>query len=261
MSLDNEMDQMVRGNELSSLRATVAHLTAELAAVGQQLEFDRTAVADCMTAANMAIDMRHWLTEGRGPYEWNDDNWHKEFYAAALEVKAALEPLTKIAANWKDCPQTTEEVAKARIDLTADLTAAREDLDKWERLASEVASALDRAYVFIDKWGTEECVTFMVGTKPPVHILRARDEAKLAQGRAEGLREAKAVALGCKDYGGGYHGTPQLAAFHHGMETVATAIQSRIDAPDSLQSRVVLSVGIDELDRMAEQAGKEQDNG
>ena len=94
---------------------------AEVKALGEQLESDRTAVADGVTAANKAIDSRHWLTEGRGSYEWNDDLWHDEFRAAALEIKAALEPLAKIAADWKGCPQTGAEVAKARINLTAEV--------------------------------------------------------------------------------------------------------------------------------------------
>lgn len=96
--------------------------------LSQQLEYDRTQVADCLSKANKAIDGRYWLTEGRGPYEWNDDNWHKEFFAAAVEIKTALAPLTKIASSWKDCPQTGEEVAQARIDLKARLAFVEDQL-------------------------------------------------------------------------------------------------------------------------------------
>ena len=106
----------------------IAALEEKVEALGRQLEFDRTAVADCLSAALKAIDSRHWLTEGRGPYEWNDDKWHEEFYAAAVEIRGALAPLAKIAANWKDCPQTGEQVAQARVNLEAENRMLREAL-------------------------------------------------------------------------------------------------------------------------------------
>jgi hypothetical protein len=81
-------------------------------------------VADCVTAANKAIDMRHWLTEGRGPYEWNDDRWHDEFYAAAKEIKEALAPMTKVVVDWSNCPMDAAAVVKARLDLKAERDAA-----------------------------------------------------------------------------------------------------------------------------------------
>ena len=124
------------------LQARIAELEQALAksqelvtAIGEQLEADRTEVAMCMTTANRAIDQRHWLTEGRGSYEWDDDNWHKEFYAAAVEIKEALSPLTKIAANWKGCPQTSEQIAQARVDLKAALADANDRNKQAESFA------------------------------------------------------------------------------------------------------------------------------
>lgn len=104
------------------------------AALSQQLEADRTKVAECMTAALKAIDSRHWLTEGRGSYEWNDDRWHQEFYAAAVEIRAALAPLAKIAADWTGCPKTGAEVARARMDqdeALRGLLAIAEEVTEW----------------------------------------------------------------------------------------------------------------------------------
>lgn len=106
-----------RARYWATLEASDAAQRKRIEELSEQLEFDRTAVASCMTAANKAIDGRHWLTEGRGPYEWDDDKWHSEFYAAAIEIKEALGPLTKIATSWKDCPMKGEEVAAARVDL------------------------------------------------------------------------------------------------------------------------------------------------
>lgn len=55
--------------------------------------------------------------------------WHTEFHAAATEILAALEPLRKIAASWKDCPRTGAEVAEARIDLKAENASLRAELE------------------------------------------------------------------------------------------------------------------------------------
>lgn len=107
----------------------VLALRARIAELGEQLEADRTKVAECMTAANRAIDGRYWLTEGRGPYEWDDDRYQAEFHAAAVEIKTALEPLTKIAANWSGCPIKSADVAKARLDLKARITELEHQIE------------------------------------------------------------------------------------------------------------------------------------
>lgn len=62
--------------------------------------------------------------------------------------------------------------------------------------------------------------------------------------RAETLKEAKYIAVGCKDYGGGYRSEPRdLEIFHHGMDTVARVIQAQIDDPNDTQSLAVLAIG------------------
>src|SRR5690348_17063531 len=84
-----------------------AELERKLKELGEQLEYDRTAVADAITAAKKAIDSRDWLGgEGRGSYEWNDDRYRAEFGAAVKEIRKALEPLAKIAADWNGCPRS-----------------------------------------------------------------------------------------------------------------------------------------------------------
>jgi len=98
-------------------------LRAKYAAI---LERERTLVAEGVTAIKEAVQGREWLTEGRGPYEWNDDNWHKEFAAAAQEILAAIEPLVKVAADWSNCPQTSEEVNAARAALSGIATEQKE---------------------------------------------------------------------------------------------------------------------------------------
>lgn len=94
--------------------------------LGEQLEFDRTAVADAITKARKALNSRYWLTEGRGSYEWDDDRYRDEFGAAWHEIKAAVESLSHVAANWAGCPKKAEDVAAARRDLKAELDRLRD---------------------------------------------------------------------------------------------------------------------------------------
>ncbi len=102
---------------------------ADLEALGDQLESDRTKVAECTTRAKKEIDSRHWLTEGRGSYEWDDGRYREEFYAAAVAIRAALQPLERVSADWDGCPKTAEGVAKARIDLMAEVARLRTALE------------------------------------------------------------------------------------------------------------------------------------
>jgi hypothetical protein len=115
-------------------------------ALSKQLEFDRSAVADCITRANKELDSRHWLTEGRGSYEWDDDRYQAEFLAAGIAIKAALAPMTRIAADWSGCPVSSTDIAAARIDLQSKLDAttaqagvlreaAQAVIDRWDSLA------------------------------------------------------------------------------------------------------------------------------
>lgn len=108
-------------------RAELERVKAEL---GEQLEFERTRLADAVTSINKAIASRTWLADpdgGRGSYEWDDPRYRKEFGAALGEIREALEPLAKIAADWSNCPKSAEEVAAARVDLKAALAEARKD--------------------------------------------------------------------------------------------------------------------------------------
>jgi chromosome segregation ATPase len=116
------MDEMLTVLEEVKNSVKQEHQEAQqkIAALGRQIEFDRTCVADRVTAIKKAVSSREWLTEGRGSYEWDDDKWHEEFAAAAKEILEALAPLERIAADWSNCPRDTESVARARVDLEAE---------------------------------------------------------------------------------------------------------------------------------------------
>lgn len=85
---------------------------------------------------------------------------------------------------------------------------------------------------------------------------RLRGEAtqkdKLA---AEMLNRCIAIAIGCKDYGGGYGDDAMRAAFHHGMETVQRCLEALRDDTPNYQLAVVESIG-----RAAVQARSEDDD-
>jgi hypothetical protein len=92
------------------------------------LERERSKVAEGVKVIKDAVIHRDWLTEGRGPYEWNDDNWHAEFAAASKEILTALEPLEKIAADLSDCPTKWEDVLAAHEDLEFKVSHLQEEL-------------------------------------------------------------------------------------------------------------------------------------
>lgn len=137
-------------SDIAALEARAEAAEAEVAALGRQLESDRTKVAECITKAKREIDSRHWITEGRGSYEWDDDRYREEFYAAAVSIRSALEPLDKIAADWSQCPKSAKAVAEARIDLEAEvarlLAALAEIADashrgNWRQIAKAALEA------------------------------------------------------------------------------------------------------------------------
>ena len=57
------------------------------------IEADRTRIIDAVNGLDLVLNSRFWLTEGRGPYEWNDDRYREEFGDAARAVLKALERL------------------------------------------------------------------------------------------------------------------------------------------------------------------------
>lgn len=131
--------------ELDSLRAEIVRqkdLEQKYLEISHQLEFDRTAVADAVTAVKKELTSRSWLTQGRGPYEWDDDRYREEFSAAGEAILKALEPLEKIAQDWKQCPQTGKGVAAARVDLKRQLELRERALSECKQGLRQILSTL-----------------------------------------------------------------------------------------------------------------------
>lgn len=92
---------------MSDLKRRVVELT-------MILERDRTRVAVGVNGIRKATSRRHWLTEGRGSYAWDDDRWKGEFAEALVEIENALLPLAGIASDWTNCPTNPVAIAVAR---------------------------------------------------------------------------------------------------------------------------------------------------
>lgn len=77
-------------------------------------EQSRSALAPVVSELKMIITRRDWMAEGRGPYEWDDPAYQKEFGQALQEWQEAIKPLQSVAANWSYCPTDPDEIAVAR---------------------------------------------------------------------------------------------------------------------------------------------------
>lgn len=117
---------------------------AERDAMSEQLEVDRTAVADCMTKVKKELNSRAWMATGRGSYEWDDDKYQQEFGTALEAIGTALDPLTKIAADWTGCPKTSAEIAQARIELKQERDALKLELESSRQAERTTADQRDR---------------------------------------------------------------------------------------------------------------------
>ncbi|MBM3929502.1 MAG: hypothetical protein FJ335_13765 [Sphingomonadales bacterium] len=87
------------------------------------IDRDRYVVAHCANQIEQAIRGREWLTQGRGPYEWDDDRFYEEFADAVEAIREAAKPLAIVAWDKSDCTRIAERVNAARL-------AARELLAK-----------------------------------------------------------------------------------------------------------------------------------
>ena len=137
MDIDEKMTELVdylrqhNLNTWASLASFLAKSNAALGAENDALEkrvkaaeaaneLDRTRIPTALTALNSAIRSREWVLEGRGPYEWDDDDFRAEFGLWVQEVRKASELFAKIASDWHGCPLDETEIRHARAMLTTD---------------------------------------------------------------------------------------------------------------------------------------------
>ncbi len=77
------------------------------------LECDRTAISRHITRIQAIVGQYCGLTESRGSYEWDDDQYREESGRALKAFQQAIEPMKKVAADWSNCPQTQAELLEA----------------------------------------------------------------------------------------------------------------------------------------------------
>jgi aryl-phospho-beta-D-glucosidase BglC (GH1 family) len=82
-------------------------------------ELDRSRIPFALAALNTAVHSRDWTLEGRGPYEWDDDDYMAEFSLWVDAVREAAELFAKIAIDWHGCPVSQTEIRHARAMLGA----------------------------------------------------------------------------------------------------------------------------------------------
>lgn len=106
--------------EVSNLREAKAERNKLLERVKEAEaanELDRTRVARALTSLNATIKSRMWALEGRGPYEWDDDDYRAEFSIWVEEVEEAAKLFAVIARDWHGCPMDQTEIRHARAML------------------------------------------------------------------------------------------------------------------------------------------------
>ena len=99
------------------------------------IEADRTHLHYLTSRLKETLASREWLATGRGPYEWDDDNYRKEFGWALDEINKSLGALEGLAHNLRDCPvdRTAVLTARAPLDIIAvlqRLVAAKQEKDQ-----------------------------------------------------------------------------------------------------------------------------------
>jgi hypothetical protein len=72
------------------------------------IDRDRYVVAAGIQAVESSINARAWTTTGRGPYQWDDDDYRKEFGVWMNEVYRVMDVLRKVSLDKTDC--TTDEI-------------------------------------------------------------------------------------------------------------------------------------------------------
>jgi hypothetical protein len=118
-------------NDWASIAAFLHKNSNELAAENEKLkerikaaesanELDRSRIPTALTALNSAVRGRQWVLEGRGPYEWDDDDYRAEFSLWVDDVQQAADLFAKIAIDWHGCPLDETEIRHARAMLAPD---------------------------------------------------------------------------------------------------------------------------------------------
>jgi len=96
---------------MEEIPTLIAALEAAVERVGElerQNEVDRQLVSIVSADLMRTINGRDWMSEGRGPYKWNDDDYQREFGDACSEIRQSIALIKHVANSWDDCPREQE---------------------------------------------------------------------------------------------------------------------------------------------------------
>lgn len=103
---------------LSAFQARVEVADEENKRLRGIIERDRSMVALHLEAIKRAIAGRRWLSEpGRGSFDYDDEQYQKEFGIALLEIEKPVDELKRIAADLSDSPMAWADIVEARTAL------------------------------------------------------------------------------------------------------------------------------------------------
>jgi len=91
-----------------SLLAEHRQLMERVEVLERQNEVDRQVISIVAADLLRTISSREWMSEGRGPYEWDDDDYQREFGEACSELRRSIKLTKHIANNWDNTPKAQE---------------------------------------------------------------------------------------------------------------------------------------------------------
>lgn len=104
----------IREDKAISALAEVKGLREEVEKLRVAIETDRAKLAIGIQKMDGVIAGREWMIEGRGPYEWDDENYQKEFQSACSDIHASMKSLRQISNDWTNCSNDDEIITFAR---------------------------------------------------------------------------------------------------------------------------------------------------
>src|SRR3546814_14193964 len=106
---------------------------------------DRYLVSAGIVEITNSIRGRRWICEGRGPYEWDDEEYQLEFGAALDEIETVLNILGIVSFDKTDCTREESRVVAARA---AGLELVRQwKIRKAERVRPMLAADIGLAEI------------------------------------------------------------------------------------------------------------------
>lgn len=132
--------------DAADARATVKQLQSDKDHLLDALDKDATGLAHALAAVMKVIEGRHWVTESRGAYEWNDERYKTETYSAFQAILQIVKPaLVESGTRANDAWRTFE---RGRIvKLAAELGV----------LDGHVRKMLEGAHRHVTMWHHERC--------------------------------------------------------------------------------------------------------